>query len=228
MTRKDEERREFVSRSGLLVVVTGTSGAGKDSVVSKLRTSSELAHLNLGQVVTTASRGKRDGETHGVDYYFSSIEVMQEMERNGEFVEPLTPTGSSYKATEKKEILPVLQEGKSTIWRIDLSRAAEIAAGGYFHKFFDKETADRLESNTVVVLVDIDPDLSYEDLMKLREQRDGSKFNRDDYEERDRQESKILSEHGHHFKHKVVNKWGQLDSTAKEVTSLLINFVNSK
>lgn len=221
------DSKEILQKSGLLIVVSGRSGAGKDSVTEKLRETPELSHLSFTQVITTASRERRESEVHGREYYFSKLETMQEMEMRGEFIEPLTQTGgpNDWKATEKKELLAVLQEGKNVIWRIDLSRAADVAKGGYFHNYMDKSTADALELNTIVVLIDVDPDI---DLMEIRKKRDGQKFNINSYIDRDLQEAEILKRHGHHFKNKIVNRWNALENTTQEVSSLILNFIQSK
>lgn len=63
--------------------------------------------------------------------------------------------------------------------------------------------------------------------MNIRKSRDGEKFNREKYEERDRLEVAILAEHGHYFKNVIVNKWGQLDETVESVARLLLDFIES-
>jgi len=222
------EWKEKVSESGLLVVLTGTSASGKDTTSEAVRQHEKLSHLKMSQVVTAASRGKRDGEVHGKDYWFYTLEKMREMERNGMFIEPLTQTGGpdDWKATEKKEILPILKQKRSVIWRIDLSRAAEVAKGGYFYNYLDAPTASLIEARTVVLRIDSDPDLSYEEIMEIRRKRDGAKFNREKYVKRDEQESAILAEHGHHFQNVIINKWGRLDETVDSVTDFVLNFSN--
>lgn len=225
----EKEKREKASKSGLLVVLTGTSGSGKDTVSQAIRTHDRLSHLNFEQVTTAASRVRRKDEVHGKDYWFYSLDEMIKMEKSGMFVEPLTQTGGpdDWKATEKKEILPVLVEERSVIWRIDLSRAAEVAKGRYFYNYLDSHTAGLIESRTLVLRVDPDPNLSYDQIMNIRKSRDGDKFNRGKYEERDRLEAAILAEHGHHFKNVIVNKWGQLDETVESVARLLLDFIES-
>ena len=222
--------KEIASKSGTLIMITGKSSSGKDTVTGKLRESPHFAHLNLTQIVTTASRKPRPNEVHGREYYFSDLDVMKEMEKRGEFIEILTQTGASYdiKATETKEILPVIYSGETRIWRADLSRSADVAKGGYFYKYLKKEEADILESRTIVVLIESDPNLDTETIMNIRKERDKEKFDRATYEIRDKEEQRILKKHGHHFKHRVVNKWNQLDSTVSEVSDLLLNFINSR
>lgn len=225
------EWKETISGSGLLVVVTGTSASGKDAASQKMREHELLQVFNFSQVVTAASRPKRAHEVHGKDYWFYSLEQMREMEKNGMFIEPLTQTGGpeDWKATEKKEILPILQEKKNVIWRIDLSRAAEVARGGYFQNYLDIQTARLIESRTVVLRIDLDRNIDYEKLMSIRKERDGEGFNREKYEIRDRLEATILREHGHHFKNVIENKWNRLDDTVNEISNLLLGFLaNSK
>lgn len=222
------EFKENVSESGLLVVVTGRTTSGKDSTTFKLREFQALQHLSLKQVVTTASRPQRPNEVHGVDYHFLSLEEMMDMEKRGEFIEPLTQTGDErdWKATQKGEILPILQEGRNVIWRIDLSRAAEVAAGGYFHKYLEKPVADLIESRTLPILIEMDPDLTAEKLLEMRKERDGKSFKPERYELRDIDEMDILNKYGHHFKIRVVNKIGKLDNTVESVSRIILDFAS--
>ena len=54
----------------LLVVLSGPSGAGKDTVLKRMKESGYPFHF----VVTATDRPRRPGEVHGVDYYFLSTE----------------------------------------------------------------------------------------------------------------------------------------------------------
>ena len=62
---------------GKLVVISGFSGAGKGTVISRLR------EQNKGYVlsVSMTTRQPREGETDGVEYHFVNNEVFEELSR---------------------------------------------------------------------------------------------------------------------------------------------------
>lgn len=138
---------EQVSTSGRLIVITGTSGSGKDSIVDEILQLEEIISKGYRKVVTHATREKREGEIEGYSYYFIDESTIFEMHERGELVEPPTSTGDSYKATSKKELLKVVEEGQNLVWRIDLSRAAEVASGEFFDNMFESELANVLKEN---------------------------------------------------------------------------------
>lgn len=106
---------------GLLIVLSGASGVGKDVVMK--RTMERRPDIN--RIVTyCADRGPRPGEVDGVDYHFVSTEVFDEMVVRGEFIE-YNRTPGIIKGTTRSNLEEVL-DGKKTIWRIDPDRAAEV------------------------------------------------------------------------------------------------------
>ena len=67
----------------LLIVISGTSGVGKDAVLCGLKE----RKLPLHFVVTATSRPPRPSEVPGVDYHFYSREEFERRIANGEFIE---------------------------------------------------------------------------------------------------------------------------------------------
>ena len=67
----------------LLIVISGFSGVGKDTVLQELKRRNLPFHF----VVTTTSRPRREGEQEGVDYFFVSREKFEEMIGAGELIE---------------------------------------------------------------------------------------------------------------------------------------------
>ena len=59
----------------LLIVISGPSGVGKDSVVFEMKDRGLPFHF----VVTATTRPPREGEVHGVDYYFFPKEEFADM-----------------------------------------------------------------------------------------------------------------------------------------------------
>ncbi len=105
----------------LLVVISGPSGVGKDTVLMRMR---ELG-LPFHFVVTTTSRAKRPGELEGFDYNFVSKEQFEAMIANDELLEHAVVYGE-YKGIPKPQIRDALRSGKDVIMRIDVQGAATI------------------------------------------------------------------------------------------------------
>lgn len=170
----------------ILTIFTGASGAGKDSVMEGFLKDPRIQKYCLERVITCADREMRKGEIDGREYHFVSREELRKMCSQGLLVEPITPTGTSNKATPKCEIARLLN-GEKLVWRIDLSRAADIASGEFFKKLFP-ECADTLQTHTLILFVTA-PKSQIEE---RRKERDGDRYNPDEYIERDKQEFPFL------------------------------------
>ena len=62
-----------LGNKGLLIVLSGPSGAGKDAVLSELRNK----ELNMKQSVSMTTRAMRQGEVDGVDYFFTDVPTFE-------------------------------------------------------------------------------------------------------------------------------------------------------
>lgn len=105
----------------LLIVVSGPSGAGKDSAVRLLLE----REPSLVFVVTTTTRPIRADEVHGRDYYYVSSEEFACMIAADEFVEHALVYGE-YKGVTRKEVQSALRSGKDAVLRVDVQGAARI------------------------------------------------------------------------------------------------------
>jgi guanylate kinase len=198
---------------GFLLVITGASGAGKDSVMLELLKHPLVKKLNLKKIVTCTDRLPRPGETHGIDYHFVTHKTLTEMDKNGELVEEITLTGSSNKATPKSEIERLLK-GEDLVWRIDPSRAAEVATGNFFKKHFP-DHSEILQKRTVILCITA-PE---KDIAKRRKVRDGKSYSPKEYFARDKQELPHLTI----LREKAVvinNLEGQLEKTVNLAVNL--------
>jgi len=102
----------------LLIVISGPSGVGKDSVVRELM----RRNKRLDFAITTTDRVKRDNETAGVDYYFVTTSEFKRMIDAGEFLEH-SLVYSQLKGVTRKEILSKWEQGKDVILRVDYQGA---------------------------------------------------------------------------------------------------------
>lgn len=108
-------------KKGLLVVVSGPSGAGKGTV---------LAHAirnypNLQYSVSVTTREPRPGEVDGVNYYFVTKDRFKEMLAGGELLEHQQVYGNFY-GTPKQKVLDKLEEGFDVVLEIDVKGALDI------------------------------------------------------------------------------------------------------
>ena len=105
----------------LMVVVSGPSGVGKDSVVRSLLERDP----NLQFVVTTNTRPMREGELHGKDYYFVSRSQFERMVAAGEFVEHALVYGDR-KGVTRKSINRAIESGCDVLLRVDVQGAVAL------------------------------------------------------------------------------------------------------
>ena len=105
----------------LLIVISGPSGVGKDSVIARLRE----RNLPLHFVITATTRPQRENEQHGRDYFFVSQAEYDEMLEKGELLEHATVYGQGY-GIPKQQVREALASGKDVILRVDVQGAATI------------------------------------------------------------------------------------------------------
>ncbi len=105
----------------LLIVISGTSGVGKDAVLCGLK----QRKLPLHFVVTATSRPPRANEVAGVDYFFFPREEFERRIANGEFVEA-TMVYSDWKGIPRWQIEDALKSGKDVVLRVDVQGAMKL------------------------------------------------------------------------------------------------------
>ncbi len=106
----------------LLIVISGPSGVGKDTV---LRLMKERGEYPFHFVVTATTRPIREGEVDGEDYFFVSHDEFAEMIENDELFE-YAIVYNDYKGNSKKQVRDALASGKDVIMRLDVQGAATV------------------------------------------------------------------------------------------------------
>ena len=107
----------------LLVVISGPSGVGKDSVIQRMKERKLAFHY----VVTATTRKPRETEQHGVDYFFISHDEFAEMIENDELLE-YAIVYNDYKGIPKEQVRKALASGKDVVMRVDVQGAETIRA----------------------------------------------------------------------------------------------------
>jgi len=105
----------------LLVVISGPSGVGKDSVLQCLKDRG----LPLAFVVTATTRPPRPDEVDGVDYFFISKDEFQRMIDEDEFIEHAL-VYDDYKGVPKAQVRKAMASGQDVVMRVDVQGAATI------------------------------------------------------------------------------------------------------
>jgi len=113
----------LLARRGILFVVSGPSGVGKDAVLHAY--AGNPAAPDRG--VTTTTRLPRPGEQAGVDYHFLSPEEFANLRAAGGFLESAEVHGHWY-GTPRAWIEERLQTGRDVIVNIDVQGARSIRA----------------------------------------------------------------------------------------------------
>lgn len=96
------------SKKGNLIIISGTTCAGKGTVIKKLLES----HNDIVLSTSYTTRPKREHEIDGVDYYFVSTEEFEKKIANDEFLEYAKVQYGAYYGTPKKEVIEKLNTGK--------------------------------------------------------------------------------------------------------------------
>lgn len=109
-----------MNKNGLLVIVSGPSGAGKGTVVSELIKDSSYA---LSTSITT--REARQGEIDGVHYFFRTQKQFEQMIQKNELLEYAEFCGNYY-GTPTFYVEQQLKQGKNVILEIEVQGALQV------------------------------------------------------------------------------------------------------
>jgi guanylate kinase len=179
----------------LLIVISGPSGVGKDSVLHGLKGRNLPMHF----VVTATTRPRREDEIHGVDYFFVSKDEFARMIEQEELIE-YAIVYNDYKGIPKLQVREALASGQDVIMRVDVQGAA---------------TVRKLAPEAVLIFLTTESEASLEERLKARKADTA-----EDLSLRiatARQELKRAAE----FDYVVVNADGHLDDTVDMVVAII-------
>ncbi len=106
---------------GMLIVLSGPSGAGKDTVLGKLLENRNDIDLS----VSYTTRTPRSGEINGKDYHFVDKDIFQKAINDGEMLEYACYCGNYY-GTPRFEVEKNLESGRSVILEIEVQGAEQV------------------------------------------------------------------------------------------------------
>jgi len=110
-------------KKGLLMVISGPSGVGKDTLIKRLLEQDP----NLRYSVSCTTRAPRPGEVDGVDYSFVSRERFQELIGEGAFLEHAVYNGNLY-GTLIERVERERQAGHDVVLKIEVKGAEQVRA----------------------------------------------------------------------------------------------------
>ncbi|ENZ01732.1 guanylate kinase [Clostridium thermobutyricum] len=108
-------------KKGVLLVISGPSGAGKGTICKALLKKRNDLHIS----VSATTRSPRAGEIDGVNYHFLTKETFEEKIKNNEFLEYAEVYGNYY-GTPKTDVQKLLNNGKNVILEIDIQGALKV------------------------------------------------------------------------------------------------------
>lgn len=180
----------------LLIVISGPSGVGKDTIArSLIDTNPEQFYF----VVTATTRPPRAGEVHGVDYFFVSNDEFAEMIDNNDLLE-YAVVYNDYKGIPKQQIRDAMASGRDVIMRVDVQGAA---------------TVRKLIPNAITVFLTTESELEL--VRRLRERRSETDEGLSLRIASARQEMKRINE----FNYWVINPEGEQNTAVQQIASII-------
>ena len=195
---RDGSARGAVGEPGaMLVIISGPSGVGKDTILRLLkeRYSDPRRHF----VVTYKTRGRRTSETDGVDYHFVSEERFRELLAANAFLEVAEVHGH-WSGTPVDQVTEALTSGRDAILKIDVQGAQTVKS--------------RVPS---ALLIFVAPPSMEELTGRLKGRATESQA---DFERRQRDAAIELARQ-HDYDYVVVNETGQAERTAHRIHEIL-------
>ena len=111
-----------MSEKGILVVVSGFSGAGKGTIMKRLM---EKYGDSYALSISATTRAPRTGERNGIEYFFKSVEEFESMIEKEELIEYAQYVGNYY-GTPKAYVEEQLAAGKNVILEIEIQGALKV------------------------------------------------------------------------------------------------------
>lgn len=110
-----------MKQQGVLAVVSGFSGAGKGTLMKKLLENYD----NYALSISATTRKPREGEEHGREYFFLTVEEFEDLIENNQLIEHAKYV-SNYYGTPRSYVEEKMAEGKDVILEIEIQGALKV------------------------------------------------------------------------------------------------------
>ena len=110
------------NNQGMVIVLSGFSGAGKGTIMKHLLSEHPTDYFLS---ISATTRGKREGEEDGREYFFKTREEFEDMIRNHDLLE-YASFNQNYYGTPKQYVQQLINEGKDVILEIEVQGALQI------------------------------------------------------------------------------------------------------
>lgn len=184
-----------MNSNSLLIVISGPSGVGKDTVINAIK----KLNNSVYHTITTTTRPMRNGETDGIDYHFIAQDEFKLMIEREEFLEWAEVYGNLY-GTPKDQIRHALASGHDVIAKVDVQGALSIK---------------KLVPDALFIWISA-PSIEQLD-ERLKGRNSDSKQDMALRIETAHKEMKLV----HHFDYEVINEDGRSDHAASEILDII-------
>ena len=110
-----------MKQQGILAVVSGFSGAGKGTLMKALLEKYD----NYALSISATTRKPREGEVHGREYFFMSVDVLDQLVIGDQLIEHAKYV-SNYYGTPRSYVEEKMAEGKDVILEIEIQGALKV------------------------------------------------------------------------------------------------------
>lgn len=108
---------------GKIIIISAPSGCGKSTIINALLKRGEI---DMQFSVSATNRPPRDGEVHGVNYYFLTDDDFKKAISQGDFVEYEEVYPGRYYGTLKSEIARIVDGGHNVVLDIDVKGGVNV------------------------------------------------------------------------------------------------------
>ncbi len=206
-----------MTQIGKLVVVTGFSGSGKDTLINLFL----QKRSDFDMIVTHSTRPKRPGEIPGIHHHFVNYQQFESLVKKGKMLE-YVKYGSFYKGTSIKEFEKIYT-GKNLIWRIDVLRAATYE--DTFYETFDEKSAKLFSERSLRLFIKTPSPKSA--LMRYKK-RDIENADVSEFDKRMERDVEIFRKYKHKFPNIIVNRNGHLHDALAEMEKIVDSYSNDQ
>ena len=111
----------MMNKKGILIVVSGFSGAGKGTLMKEIM----KQYDNYALSISATTRSPREGEVDGREYFFRTIDEFEKMIAQDELIE-YAKYVNNYYGTPRAYVEQKLEEGKDVILEIEIQGALKV------------------------------------------------------------------------------------------------------